>query len=78
MLHFSTSLVCIHIFQALLQNEARLLFCALTAVVLFELYICLCKPLEIKHLQVDENGGERILFTLDLLNVQNQCGHPNS
>lgn len=61
MLHFSTSLGCIHIFQALLQNEVRLLFCAVTVVVLFELYICLCRPLKIKHLEVDVKGGMNLV-----------------
>lgn len=59
--HFSTSLGCSHIFKALLQNEVRLLFYAVTAVVLFELYICLCRPLKIKHLEVDENGGKNLV-----------------
>lgn len=61
MLHFSTTLRCIHIFQTLLQNEVRLLFCAVTAVVLFELYICFCRPLKIKHLEADENGGKNLV-----------------
>lgn len=61
MLHFSTSLRFIHIFQALLQNEVRLLFCAVTDMVLFELHICLCRPLKIKHLEVDENGGKNLV-----------------
>lgn len=63
MLLFSTHLGCIHIFQALLQNEVRLLFSlsAVIAVVLFELYICLCGPLKIKHLEVDENEGKNLV-----------------
>lgn len=58
MLHFSNSLGCSHIFQALIQNEVRLLFYAVTAVVLFELYLCLCRSLKIKPLEADENEGK--------------------
>lgn len=55
MLHFFTRLAYSHIFQALLQNEIRLLFYVVTTVVLLELYVHLYRPLKIKHFEADEN-----------------------
>lgn len=67
MLQFSTRLGYSHIFQALLQNEVRLiilwdiLFYAVTAVVLLESYIYLCRTLKIKHFEADENWGRNLV-----------------
>lgn len=61
MLQFSTRLGYSHIFQAPLQNEVRLLFYAVSAVVLLELYIYLCRALKIKHFEVDENWGKNLV-----------------
>lgn len=61
MLHFFTRLAYSHIFQALLQNEIRLLFCGVTAVVLLELYVHLYRPLKMKHCEADENWGKNLV-----------------
>lgn len=61
MLHFFTRLAYSHIFQALLQNEIRLLFYVVTTVVLLELYVHLYRPLKIKHFEADENWGGNLV-----------------